>query len=106
LWKIGFALPSKDAKRGVVENGERVRSMTHAQLRVVFLKGSIAAVVESISTPQCSRTSASSRWAHGLCNELSSSKDMYIKSSSPQHQNKGREEHWQLNKINKGPIAR
>jgi hypothetical protein len=28
-----------------------------------------------------------------LCNELSSSKDTYIKSSSPQHQNKGREEH-------------
>jgi hypothetical protein len=31
--------------------------------------------------------------AHGLCNELSSSKDTRIKSSSPRHQNAGCEEH-------------
>src|SRR5437868_1595003 len=45
---VACALPSEQSQHGVVEHREHLRSMSHAQLRMIFAHGSIPSIMQSV----------------------------------------------------------
>src|SRR4051794_12403122 len=51
---IVFALSSEQSEHGVVEHGEHLRGMAHAQLRMIFAHGGITPIMQSVFDPPMS----------------------------------------------------
>src|SRR6266568_2898581 len=45
---IACALPSEQSQHGVVEDREHFRSMSHAQLRMIFSHGRVPSIMQSV----------------------------------------------------------
>src|SRR6266550_9314822 len=45
---IACSLPSEQSQHGVVEDREHLRSMSHAQLRMIFAHGRVPSIMQSI----------------------------------------------------------
>src|SRR5437588_2985713 len=48
---IACALPSEQSQYGVVEDREHLRSMSHAQLRMIFSHGRVPSIMQSVFDP-------------------------------------------------------